>query len=291
MHAGEVDIDQQLVERLLVSQFPELSGLPIDAVQPTGTVNVLFRIGDQLCARLPRVATWAKGVERELEWLPSLAPLLPLSIPEPVARGRPTSEYPFTWAIYRWIEGDTYAEDLVGDEVRAADDLAHFVTELRRIDPTGAPPAGRKPLRALDDATRAAIESSRDVIDAAAATAVWARALEAPPWDGASVWIHTDLLRPNLLVRDGRLSAVIDFGGAGVGDPAADVIAAWSVFGPTGRAAFREALEVDNAAWDRARAYALHQAVLIIPYYPETNPGFVTLAKRTVEQILSDAAS
>ena len=289
MHAGEVDIDAALVQRLLEAQFPHLATLPVTPFQSTGTVNAIYRIGDELYARLPRVANWADCVERELTWLPRLAPHLPLPIPETIARGEPAAGYPFTWAIYRWIDGQAYDDHLVGDERRAANDLAHFVTQLRRIDPTDAPRAGRRPLSQLDAATRKAIASSSGVIDTEAVSAAWERALEAPPWDGAPVWIHTDLLRPNLLAKDGRLSAVLDFGGAGSGDPAADLIAAWSVFGPIGRTVYRAALEPDDGAWERARGYALHQALLIIPYYPLTNPGFVTLARRTVEQILSDA--
>lgn len=175
------------------------------------------------------------------------------------------------------------------DEQQAAQDLARFVVELRRIDPVdGAPRGGRQPLRELDAVTRVAIESARGVIDGKAATAAWERALNAPVWAGTPVWIHADLLRPNVLVHAGRLCAVIDFGAVGVGDPAADVIAAWSVFGPIGRAAFRGALSVDDGTWNRACGFALHQAAMIIPYYGETNPGFVALAKRTVEQVLAD---
>jgi aminoglycoside phosphotransferase (APT) family kinase protein len=143
-------------------------------------------------------------------------------------------------------------------------------------------------LRDLDSATRAAIGELRGVIDTDAATAAWERCLDAPSWQGRPVWRHCDLLTPNLLVAEGRLTAVIDFGGVGIGDPAADVIAAWSVFGPRGRAAFRDALDVDDDTWVRARGYALHQALLIIPYYPETNPGFVVTAMRTVERVLAD---
>jgi aminoglycoside phosphotransferase (APT) family kinase protein len=290
MHEGEVDIDEELVERLVTAQFPQLADLSISAVQSTGTVNAIYRLGNHLCARLPRVLSWAQDLEKEVNWLPKLAPCLSLRVPEPVAKGQPTSEYPFPWAIYRWIDGHPYRDDLVHDERQAADDLAQFVVELRRVDPLGAPRGGRKPLRELDAATCVAIESSRGVIDSDAAAAAWASALEAPAWDGTSVWIHTDLLRPNLLVGGGRLCAVIDFGGVGVGDPAADVIAAWSVFSHTGRATFRGALDVDDGTWNRARGYALHQAVLIIPYYSETNPVFVTLAKRTVEEVLADIA-
>jgi aminoglycoside phosphotransferase (APT) family kinase protein len=288
MHAGEVAIDDELVEQLVAAQFLQLADLPIRAVPSTGTVNAIYRLGDHLYARLPRVPSWAQDLEKELSWLPKLAPFLSLRVPEPVAKGRPASGYPFPWAIYRWIDGHPYRDDLVHDERQAAADLAQFVLELRRIDPLGAPPGGRKPLRELNAATRVAIEASRSVIDRHAATAAWASALEAPVWDGAPVWIHTDLLRPNLLVDRGRLCAVIDFGGVGVGDPAADVIAAWSVFSQSGRATFRGALDVDDGTWNRARGYALHQAVLIIPYYSETNPEFVALAKRTVEQVLAD---
>jgi aminoglycoside phosphotransferase (APT) family kinase protein len=288
MHAGEVDIDEELVARLVAAQFPQLADLPISAIQSAGTVNAIYRLGDHLCARLPRMASWAKDLEKELNWLPKLAPCLSLRVPEPVAMGQPTSGYPFPWAIYRWIDGHSYRDDLVHDERQAADDLAQFVVELRRVDPLGAPRGGRKPLRELDAATRVAIEASRGVIDSDAAAAAWASALESPAWDGTPVWIHTDLLRPNVLVDRGRLCAVIDFGGIGAGDPAADVIAAWSVFGQRGRATFRGALAVDDGTWNRARGYALHQAALIIPYYSETNPGFVTLAKRTVEEVLAD---
>ena len=288
MHDGELDIDSDLVRRLLDAQFPEMADLPISAVESTGTVNAIYRLGDRLCIRLPRVDEWAQDLLREWEWLPRLAGRLSLVVPKPVAKGEPAGSYPFPWAIYGWIDGQPYADELVADEAAAAADLARFVTELRDVDvPVGAPPGGRRPLRELDAMTRAAIGSA-----AASSTAM----RRSPPGTTrcrhprgtARRWIHSDLLRPNLLVRDGRLCAVIDFGGIGVGDPAADVIAAWSVFGSPGRARFRAALGVDDGTWNRARGFALHQAAMIIPYYRVTNPGFVALAKRTVEQVLLD---
>jgi aminoglycoside phosphotransferase (APT) family kinase protein len=289
MHNGEIDIDEQLVTRLVAAQFPQLADLPIRALRSTGTVNAIYRLGDDLYARLPRVSSWARDLEKELTWLPKLAQSLSLRVPEPLAQGQPEGDYPFPWAIYRWIAGQPYRDDLVDDERQAAADLAQFVLELRHLDPRGAPRGGRRPLRELDAPTRAAIEASGGVIDREAAAAAWTSALQAPPWDGAPVWIHADLLRPNLLVERGRLAAVIDFGSVGVGDGAADVIAAWSVFGPSGRQTFRAALNVDDGTWNRARGYALHQAVLIIPYYAETNTEFVALAKRTVEEVLGDS--
>ncbi len=291
MHPGEFDIDAGLVARLVAAQFPDLAGLPIGKVESTGTVNAIYRVGPELYARLPRMQRMVADLEHEWRWLPELAPHLPLRIPEPVAMGEPVTWFPFPWAIYRWIEGWPYDDELIGDERQAATDVAQFVLALRRITVSaGTPGAGRKPLRDLDTATREAIDSARGLIDGGAGAA-WERSLEAPVWDGPPVWIHADLLRPNLLVRDGRLDAVIDFGSAGVGDPAADVIPAWSVFTAAGRAAFRDILDVDDGTWSRARGYALHQALVIIPYYAETNPGFARLAQRTVREVLADIAS
>jgi aminoglycoside phosphotransferase (APT) family kinase protein len=160
MHAGEVDIDADLVGRLVAEQFPHLADLPVTEVRSTGTVNAIYRLGDRLCARLPRVRGWAPDLDREWRWLPMLAPRLPLRVPEPVGRGRPGGSYPFSWAIYGWIDGQPYADRLVDDERRAAEDLAQFVVDLRRIDPAGAPRGGRRPLRELDAVTREAIESA-----------------------------------------------------------------------------------------------------------------------------------
>jgi aminoglycoside phosphotransferase (APT) family kinase protein len=289
MHDGEVDLDAATVARLVAGQFPELASLPISRVRSTGTVNAIYRLGDDLCARLPLVARWAADLQREYRWLPEVATRLTLQVPDPVALGQPGDGYPFRWALYRWIEGQPYAADLIADERQAARDTARFIHELRAADMRAdAPAAGRKPLRELDAETREAIEAARGVIDSDAAAAAWDCALRAPAWDGHRVWIHADLMRPNLLVRDGRVAAVIDFGAFGAGDPAADVIPAWEVFGEPGQQAFRAALAVDDGTWARARGYALHQAAMIIPYYAETNPDFVTLARETVEQVLAD---
>lgn len=289
MHEGEIPIDGDLVRSMVEDQFPELASASVREVRSTGTVNAIFRLGERHYARLPRKDDWSEDLDREGTWLPKLAPHLSLRVPAPVAVGQPTQAYPQRWAIYEWIEGQPYDDAAVDDEQQTAETLAAFVSELRRIDPVGAPPAGRRPLPELDTSTREAIAASKGIIDVDAALQVWERDLETPLWTGTPVWIHTDLLRPNLLVADGGLSAVIDFGGAGVGDPAADVIAAWAVFGARGRERFRAALEIDDDTWARARGWALHQAAMIIPYYATSNPGFVTLARRTVEEILAEA--
>jgi aminoglycoside phosphotransferase (APT) family kinase protein len=160
LHDRELEIDAELVGGLVADQFPELAGLPVRAVSSTGTVNAIYRLGDNLYARLPRAREWADGLERERHWLPRLAPRLSLQVSEPVAAGRPGSSYPCPWVIYRWIDGEPFADALVDDEPRAAGALARFVAELRRTDPTGAPRSGRPPLRELDNGTRAAIAAA-----------------------------------------------------------------------------------------------------------------------------------
>jgi aminoglycoside phosphotransferase (APT) family kinase protein len=288
MHDDEVEIDEALARRLLRTQFPELAGLAVRAVDSTGTVNAIFRLGEQLCMRLPRVKAGEADLVHELCWLPRLAGTLALEVPRPVAAGEPGEGYPFRWAVLGWIQGETFSVERVVDEAAAAAGLAHFVRSLRALDPAGGAPSGRRPLAELDGMTRAAIAAAGELVDAARAMKAWARSLDAPAWEGPPVWRHCDLLPPNLLMTEGRLTAVIDFGSVGVGDPAADVIAAWSVFGAAGRERFRSELAVDDATWVRARGYALHQAVLIIPYYRETNPRFVEMARRTVNEVIVD---
>jgi aminoglycoside phosphotransferase (APT) family kinase protein len=289
LHANEVPISTELVGRLLAEQFPDWAQLSLRPVESTGTVNAIYRLGDELGVRLPLQESGDHHLKRELEWLPKLAPRLPLDLPELVASGRSSVDYPFSWAVFRWIEGQPYTDDLIDDEHLAATALGDFVLRLRHALPLeAAPPTGRLPLADLDRLTRKAIRESNGVIDVEAAMNAWDHALTAPSWSRTPTWVHTDLLRPNLLVEAGTLRAVIDFGNIGVGDPAADVIAAWSVFNAPGRRQFRSVLNVDDATWDRSRGYALHQAVLIIPYYAKTNAGFVATAKRTVEQVLEE---
>jgi aminoglycoside phosphotransferase (APT) family kinase protein len=290
LHDGEVDIDDEIVRRLLLTQFPHWAARPLERVTSTGTVNAIYRLGDELYVRLPRVRRWAGGLQNELRWLPALAPHLPLAVPEPVATGEPDASYPFSWAVYRWLDGETFAIDRVRDERQAAVALAQFVSSLRNIDHSGAPQSSRaRSLPAQDAETRTAIEASGALVDSEATLAAWETSLYGPAWAGNPVWTHGDLIPHNLLVHDGRLRAVIDFGSAGAGDPAVDVIPAWSVFGAAGREAFRSALDVDEHTWVRGRGLALHQALLIIPYYRETNPDFVAMAIRTVEHVLADS--
>lgn len=286
MHDNEFNVDIDLVRGLINEQFPEFSKLPISSVSSVGTVNNIFRLGQELYIRLPRVADWV-DVDKEFRWLQYLAPHLTLKIPEPVALGQPTSLYPAKWAIYRWIRGNEYSDELIHDECEVARDLANFVNELWSIDvPKGAPRAGRAPLLELNSGALEAIEETKDIFDSDRVLKAWEESCGASVWNGQAVWIHADLLRTNLLVDFGRLTGVIDFGSAGIGDPAFDLIPAWSVFGSKGRRVFQNYVAACEDVWLRARGYAFYQALRIIPYYRETFPKFARLAIRTVNEIL-----
>jgi aminoglycoside phosphotransferase (APT) family kinase protein len=277
MHRDEIEVDDALVHRLLAAQLPHLAALPLTTAEPWGTDNGIWRLGHELVVRLPRIG-WAQGqVEREATWLPRLAPHLPIAVPEPVAVGAPTDDYPYQWAVHRWIPGDGAALATIDDPATFARDLADVVRELQRVPTDGAPSARNRarPLSDYDDATRLAIDRARHLIDADAAIAVWDEALAAPPYSSAPVWVHGDL-EGNCLVRDGRLCGLVDWGSACAGDPAVDVQVVWSpLFADESRAVFLHALAVDDAALVRSRGAAINQACAALPYYLDTYPLIV----------------
>lgn len=285
MHIDELELDEELVRRLLADQFPQWADLPLSRVEPAGTVNAIFRLGDRLSLRLARREGPTEPGGKELAWLPRLSPLLPLEIPVPVAQGRPTGEYPWYWDVCTWVDGKTTPVEEI-DAIEAARDLAAFVAVLQQVDPAGAPPGRGIPLAERDREIRYWL--GRFDSDPAV-TAEWERALAAPPWHGPPVWHHGDLDVRNWLVRDGRISGVIDWGSMGVGDPACDVMVAWKLHSSAARDAFREALPVDDATWDRARGWVLSQAVAALAYYtPENNPTLYHEAETWLELVLSE---
>jgi aminoglycoside phosphotransferase (APT) family kinase protein len=294
MHSDEVDTDVPLVGRLLAGQFPQWADLPIEPVRSAGTDNALYRLGEDMVVRLPRIHWATEQVEKEQRWLPRLAPHLPLAIPVPLAMGAPAEGYPWRWSVYRWLEGETATIERITDFRQAATDLARFIAALQRIDPAGGPPPGPhnsqrgEPLAARDARTRAAIASLHGVLDAGALTAAWEAALAAPAWPGPPAWIHGDLQAGNLLVRQGRLSAVIDFGCLGVGDPACDLQVAWNFLSAETRNVFRAALPVDAATWARGRGWALSVGLIALPYYRNTNPILAGISRRAIDEVLAD---
>ena len=294
MHADEIATDGALVRRLLVAQFPRWAALPIERVASGGTENAIYRLGDALAARLPLRPGAREQVEKLHRWLPRLGPLLPLAIPVPLAKGEPCEEFPWHWSVYPWLAGESASAESIADPGRAALALGEFVVALQRIDPAEGPRPGAHnffrgvPLAARDSQVRAAIEALRGVIDTAAATAAWKSALEIPAWHEPPVWIHGDLKADNLLAVEGRIEAVIDFGGLGVGDPACDLIIAWDLLCAESRNIFRAAVGVDDATWMRGHGWALSIALTALPYYLDTNPVMVRYARRLLDEVLTD---
>jgi aminoglycoside phosphotransferase (APT) family kinase protein len=295
MHVDEVDTDASLVQRLLAAQFPQWADLPLEPLLSSGTDSALYRLGDDRVVRLPRIQASAGQVDKETQWLPRLAPLVTLPIPVPLVRGKPGEGFPWSWSVYRWIEGETATIGRIANLKQAATEMAQFIAALHGIDSAGGPTAGHHnsfrgvPLATRDAATRAAISNLRGTLDEVAMTAAWDAALNAPVWNRPAVWIHGDLQPGNLLIQGGRLNAVIDFGCLGVGDPACDLIVAWNVFNAESREVLRAALEVDEATWKRGRGWALSIGLIALPYYEHSNPTLAAVSRYAVREVLADS--
>ncbi len=301
MHADEIETSAALVRQLLAEQFPQWADFPITPVPSSGTDNAMFRVGDDLAVRMPRIPGAAGQVAKEQMWLPRLAPHLPLAIPVPVAQGAPSDAFPLSWSILHWLPGEPAQPERLTDLPQAATDLAHFLTALQRIDTTGGPlPGGHNsgrgvPLHTRDEYTRTNIDACHElgILNRDAALSVWEAALAAGVWEAPGVWLHGDLLANNLLATDGHLSAVIDFGCMGVGDPACDLMPAWTTYNtPEARSAFRAALPAalaaDDAAWARGRAWSVSTSVIAIPYYIVTNPTLANTGRATLAAVFED---
>jgi aminoglycoside phosphotransferase (APT) family kinase protein len=292
MSADRIDIDVTLVRRLISTQFANWAHLPIRPCEPGGWDNRTFHLGDHMSVRMPSASRYRAQVEKEHRWLPYLAPLLPLPIPVPLALGAPDGDYPWPWSVYRWLEGETASPDRVRDLRSFAVDLARFLAALQRIDATDGPLAGKHnffrggALATYDGQTRKAIEALDGEVDTDAVTAVWETAL-ASTWSRAPVWIHGDVAAGNLLVENGSLCAVIDFGCCGIGDPACDLAIAWNLFGVESREAMRAALPLDRATWARGRGWALWKA--LITWAARIDDSLeAPRARRIIDEVLAD---
>lgn len=293
-HRGPYDLDDRLVRRLVEGQFPQWAGLPLGRHPSGGTVNAMYRLGEDMVVRLPLVRGGVADVTTEREWLPRLSPLLPTAVPEVLGEGAPAEGYPWPWSVYRWLPGQLPEAGGLTDPESLAVDLAGFVTAMRGITLPNAPKAYRGgPLARLDASTRAALDALRGLpeedVDCDALTEVWQDSLRAPAWDGPPRWLHADLMPGNLLVTGGRLSAVIDFGCMGVGDPACDLFPAWNLLPAGAREIFREALGVDGATWRRGRGRTLSQALIALPHYRRTNPAMAGNARHVIRAVLSES--
>lgn len=289
MHPDEVDIDDALVESLLRAQFPEYTGLSIERVESAGTDHAMYRLGSELALRLPRIPRAESQVHKEQRWLPVLADELPLPIPTPVGYGRPGAGFAMHWSIYRWLDGVNAFDAPIVDLDHAARELGRFGAALRRIEPGDGPPSFRGgPLVDQERDVLAAIDDlgTDGIIDKATALDAWQATIDLPQWQDAPVWIHGDLLPGNLLAQDGKLCAVIDFGGVGVGDPACDLMAAWTVLGAGERTAFRDCSEVDDATWRRGRGWAFGFGLMAYHYYQTKNPILAAVGLRSLSESL-----
>lgn len=286
-------IDVALVQRLVATQFPRWADLPIRPVEFDGWDNRTFHLGGEMTVRLPSAVGYVPQIDKEHRWLPELAQRLSLPIPTPIAKGEPGEGYPFPWSVYGWIDGETATGGRIDDPVEFAVALAGFLTALQRIDATGGPPPGLHsafrggPVDTWDAETRRAIDLLGDRIPRDRAAAVWEAALRAE-WLAAPVWFHGDVAAGNLLVREGRLAAVIDFGCSGVGDPACDTVIAWTLFSGESREAFRAALSVDPGTWARGRGWAIWKALITLAGHVDAGTGQAEAVVAAAERVLVD---
>lgn len=303
LHEDELAIDEVLVRSLVDRLSPAYVPLPLSRLDTSGSSNALFRLGDQLLVRLPRQPGGTETIEKEQRWLPCVARSLPVAVPEVVAVGEPGYGYPERWSVVRWLDGDVPGVPRPGEEPRRtlARDLAAVVTALRALpvpDEARADPALRwyrgDPLATLDDDVRRLLRECRDLddldLDLDACAALWDEAVALP--DAGSLaepkWLHADLVAENLLVRDGRLAAVLDFGALCVGDPTVDLVVAWELLDPLARSEFRAAVDVDDVTWQRARAWALALSVMTFPYYRTTMPDRCATRLLMARAVLDD---
>lgn len=286
-------IDAPLVRRLIADQFPEWAGLPVSRVDQDGWDNRTFRLGDRMKVRMPTGAWYALQIEKEHRWLPMLAPVLPVRVPRPLAMGAPGAAYPWPWSVYEWLDGETADRAWIASLPRFAGAVARFVAALRMADAAGGPPPGKHnffrggPVSVYGDETRTALDALAGRIDTEAAAGVWDAALRAE-WRGPPVWFHGDVASGNLLVEGGSLFAVIDFGTSGVGDPACDLVIAWTMFEGESRTAFRAALPADDAEWARARGWALWKALITLARHIDSDPVEAVKARRVLEEVVAD---
>jgi aminoglycoside phosphotransferase (APT) family kinase protein len=297
MHENELEIDENLVRSLIKSQNPHWANLPLKAIMHSGTDNALFRLGNEYVVRLPRIE-WApesiiKSIYKEYEWLPKIAQFLKIPISEPLFKGNPNQCYPWPWIVAKWNEGHNPNFEKENEYEPLAKDLADFLNALHGITLTNGPSSRRGiPLKEVAAETRKALSELEEEIDIQSVTHLWDQLSNVPSWGKNPVWVHGDFLPGNILIQDNRLSAVIDFSDVGIGDPACDLIIAWSLFNSHSRQIFREHLEnIDDDTWERGRGWALSIALIMLPYYMNSNPVLAALARRMIENVLCDSWS
>lgn len=294
MHENELEIDECFVRTLLQEQRPQWINLPLQRITSSGTDNALYRLGTDFIVRLPRIE-WEPGsinknINKEYDWLPKIAQFLKTPISEPLFKGKPANHYPFDWLVVRWNEGHNPVFEKDNEYEFLAKDLAHFLNDFHEIKLPHGPFSRRGvPLIEIDEDTRNALGKLQGEIDIPLITHLWDQLIDTPPWNKDFVWIHGDFLPGNILVQNNRLSGVIDFSDVGIGDPACDLIIAWALFNSHSRKIFKDNLKnIDDNTWKRGRGWALSIALMMLPYYKNTNPMLAMLARRIIENVQHD---
>jgi aminoglycoside phosphotransferase (APT) family kinase protein len=300
MPAADVDVTAVLVRRLLAGQHPDLAGRPVEFLA-NGWDNAMFRLGDDLVVRLPRRQAAAQILLNEQRWLPVLAKTIQLPIPAPERTGRPAHGYPFSWSVVPYLPGEPAAGAGSLDLAGAADSVGRFLGALHAPAPTDAP---ANPFRGVPLADRAGSFAANlglvsDQVDREAVLPVWVAAVAAPVYPGPPRWLHGDLHPANILVSDGRVSGVIDFGDITAGDPATDLAVAWMLLPLGHHAAFRSAYRsaradpagsaedaASTALWTRARGWALNLAIVFLAHSAD-NPQLLNVGRRTLSRVLA----
>lgn len=287
MHNNEINISEKLAYKLIRAQFPEWATLSLEPMRPEGTDNLMYRLGEDKIIRLPRIPSAVPSLEKEKLWLPKLTPHLPIPIPHILAEGDASDEYPYPWLIIKWEKGKNPSADNPLEQNNAALTLASFIKAMQKIDTQGGPICRRgQPLKNRDAETRKAIPLMSELYDTKLLLDLWNESLSAPEWHGKPVWIHGDLHAGNILCEGEQITAIVDFGLMGVGDPAADLMPAWTLFDPAAREIFKEIVAPDEATWLRARGWALSMGIVAYPYYKETNPKFAEIALGMIDQVI-----
>jgi aminoglycoside phosphotransferase (APT) family kinase protein len=291
----EVNITVELVRRLIDSQFPQWSQLPITPVAESGWDNRTFHLGDELSIRLPSAQEYHEQVEKEQKWLPKIAPHLPLPISQPIAQGVPTEEFPWNWSIYKWLEGVSANQLSFSDNAleTIAVQLAQFLAALHQYDPDEGPIPGLHNWwrgahpSVYDLETQSLINELKEFIDPDKATLLWNRAISST-WQHDPVWVHGDVASGNILIKDDKISAIIDFGCMGVGDPACDLTIAWTFFKGNSRKLFKENLPLDEETWARARGWALWKALYQMSQLKEKSGAAFAKQQRIIKDVMDE---
>ena len=297
MHANQLAVSLGTVRDLVGAQFPAWRRLTVRAVKPAGTVNAIFRIGDELVARFPLRPGSAVSVRRRLESEVAAARLLAgrtrFATPEPVAIGEPGAGYPLPWAVQTWLPGVTAAEDDPGGSVAFAHDLAEFISGVRAIGTGGrvfGGPGRGGDLRSHDGWMQTCFERSGQLLDVPRLRRMWEAMRELPRGTAGDVMSHGDLIPGNLIVSAGRLAGVLDTGDVGPADPALDLVAAWHLLEDGPRQALRDDLSCEDLEWERGRAWAFEQAMGLVWYYADSNPAMSRMGRRTLDRILASTS-